>query len=181
MMAEYFQMLGGFNRWANQRLYGACARLPEAQYLRPRKAFFSSIHGTLNHLLACDILWSDRLEGVASEIHALDQVIVADLAGLEARRKPEDERLIAIVGGLDDEALGGVLRYRSIDETEFETPLPALLGTIFNHQTHHRGQVHNMLSQAEIDPPPLDIVDYLDAPDRGVEERSPVAPDGAIG
>ncbi len=165
MMAEYFRLLGRFNRWANQRLYGACATLSEEAYLRPRKAFFSSIHGTLNHVLACDILWSDRLDGVASEIRALDQVIGADLAGLEARRKPEDERLIAIVGGLDDEALGGVLRYRLIADGESETPLPALLGTIFNHQTHHRGQVHNMLSQAEIEPPPLDIIDFLDEAD----------------
>jgi uncharacterized damage-inducible protein DinB len=162
MMADYFQLLARYNRWANERLYGACARLSEEAYLKPRKAFFGSIHGTLTHLLACDILWSDRLEGRPSEIHALDQALHPDLTGLSERRRAEDARLMAIMGRLDEAALGGTLRYSLLDGADFETPLPALLGTIFNHQTHHRGQVHNMLSQADLEPPPLDIIDYLD-------------------
>lgn len=162
MMAEHFQLLARFNRWANERLLDACGRLSEEAYLKPRKAFFGSIHGTLDHLLACDILWSDRLEGRPSEIHALDQSLHRDLAGLRARRRAEDARLMAIVGRFDEAALGGSLRYALLDGEDFETPLPALLGTIFNHQTHHRGQVHNMLSQADLEPPPLDIIDYLD-------------------
>ena len=59
-MREQFTTLARYNRWANRRVYEACAALSDADYRRPRPAFFGSIHGTLNHLLAGDRVWLGR-------------------------------------------------------------------------------------------------------------------------
>jgi uncharacterized damage-inducible protein DinB len=80
---------------------------------------------------------------------------------LLAARKIEDARLIALVGRLDEAALAGELAYRNMADEEQRRPLLQVLGHIVNHQTHHRGQIHCLLSGTPVPPPPLDLI-YLD-------------------
>jgi uncharacterized damage-inducible protein DinB len=161
MDAAHLRTFGRYNRWANRRLYDACAALGEAEYRKPRQAFFGSIHGTLNHLLVGDRVWLGRIEGKDSGIARLDAILVEDLAALRAAREAEDARLLALVDRLDDKDLAATLAYRNMRGEPQETELAWVLAHLFNHQTHHRGQVHDMLSQTKVAPPPLDLVFFL--------------------
>jgi uncharacterized damage-inducible protein DinB len=163
MLDEHIRLLAGFNAWANRRLYDAVAGLPEAEYRKARAcAFFTSIHGTLNHLLVVDRLWFGRVEGVDAGISGLDQILYDDFAALRAARQAQDARIIALVKDFDDADLKQERRFRMITVPEEQAlPVHLMLATVFNHQTHHRGQVHAMLSETEVAPPPLDIVYFV--------------------
>jgi uncharacterized damage-inducible protein DinB len=161
-MSDY-ALLARFNQWANARLYDSVAQLPPARYFDDQGAYFGSVHRTLNHLLVVDRLWTGRIQGIERGIRALDQVLCEDFAGLRTAREQEDRRLIALVDTLDDEDLRRPVRYRRMIGDGFEVlAVRHILMTLFNHQTHHRGQVHTLLTQAWITPPPLDVVFYLD-------------------
>ena len=170
-MRAYFQMFAGYNAWANHRIHAACALLDEADYLADRGAFFGSIHGALNHLIVTDRMWLARLRGEPLPPDALDAVVFHDLTTLRAARTHEDAALSDHVAGLTDEALAGVFRWtRKADGATVTQPLWAALAHIFNHQTHHRGQVHGLLSQAGQDPPSLDLPVFQKASGLGFSE-----------
>ena len=160
---SHFPLMARFNEWANARLYGAVARLPEEEYRADRGLFFGSVHRTLNHLLVVDRVWTRRLDGEPPGIVSLDMQLHDRVAALKAARAEEDGRLIRQVDGLDAAALQRAVRYRRIiGSGEAETRCDHILITLFNHQTHHRGQVHAALTQSGIEPPPLDVVFFLD-------------------
>ncbi|MDJ0949655.1 MAG: DinB family protein [Alphaproteobacteria bacterium] len=151
-----------YNRWANERLYQACAQLDDDTYKAPRQAFFGSIHGTLNHILVGDRIWLGRISGTgAPGIERLDQVLYDDLTSLRAARAEEDARISEVVDKVDAAALDRLLVYTNMAGDPFETPLGLVFAHMFNHQTHHRGQVHDMLSQTTVPPPPLDLLYHL--------------------
>ncbi len=162
-MADYFRTLARYNNWANRRLFDACASLKAAEYRKARPVFFGSIHGTLNHLLVGDRIWLGRLEGVPSGITALNQTLYNDFTNLRTAREAEDARITAFTARLTDADLLGVLRYRTmaLPQSEMATPLNLVLGHLFNHQIHHRGHAHSLLSQTDIPPPSLDLIFYL--------------------
>lgn len=172
---NHLPLMARFNRWANTRVYACVAGLDEEAYRRDRGAFFGSIHHTLNHLLVVDRLWTARIQDRESGIESLDQILFDDFESLKAAREEEDDRFIALVGGLSDAELEAPVRYRRIigDGVE-EARAGHILITLFNHQTHHRGQVHAMLTQAGVTPPPLDVIFYLD-------ELGEAGPPGTLG
>lgn len=157
-----YPLLARFNRWVNRRFYGLLAGLDDAERKRDRRAFFGSIHHTLNHLLVVDRLWLDRLQGRSNEIRGLDQVLHEDFGELREARERMDERIIGYVEGLDAAALARPLRYEFISGSVAETPVHLLLITLFNHQTHHRGQIHALMTQAGLKPSDSDVIDYLE-------------------
>jgi len=161
-MLEHFRMLAGFNRWANGRIYDAVAGLDPADYVKTRAcAFFGSIHGTLNHLLVVDRLWFGRMVGSVPAISSLDEILYGDFEGLRGAREAEDERIVALLQGMEEADLDRVCRFSLLSQPgERSMPTQLMLATVFNHQTHHRGQVHAMLSEAGVAPPGLDIVLY---------------------
>jgi uncharacterized damage-inducible protein DinB len=161
MNSRYFQRFARYNAWANRRLYEACDALSRDDYRAPRSSFFGSIHATLNHILVADRVWMSRFEGVPSGIERLDQILHDEFADLKAARESEDARIFGFVGGLGDAALAGTLRYRTMAGESQETPIAWTLAHVFNHQTHHRGQVHGMLSGTPVAPPPLDLIYFL--------------------
>ena len=160
-MHDHFATLARYNRWANRRLYAAVAALPDAEYRKARRAFFGSLHGTLNHLLVADRIWLGRIAGVDAGIAALDTILYDGLDALRAAREREDERIIGVVDDLAAASLESPLYYRTTAEAPRATPLRWVLSHLFNHQTHHRGQVHDMLGQTEVAPPPLDLIFFL--------------------
>ena len=162
---EHFVTFAFYNRWANRRLYAACAELGDADYRARRASFFGSIHATLNHILVADRVWLERLGQGPSGVGALDQMLYDDRAALDAARQAEDTRIIAFVESLDQSALARTVHYRTMSEQipgrELRSPVHWVLGHMFNHQTHHRGQAHDQLSQTKMPPPPLDLMFYL--------------------
>jgi uncharacterized damage-inducible protein DinB len=162
MMGEHLRRMARYNAWANGRLYAACGQLSEDEYHRPRPAFFGSIHGTLNHLLIADRIWLARIEGKPNPKVRLDDQPCANLAELKAARAAEDNRMIALVDGYAEDDFQQEVRYRMITlPDEARTPLHLCWLHLFNHQTHHRGQVHDQLTQTAVPPPPLDLIRYL--------------------
>ncbi len=161
MNSRYFQRFARYNAWANRRLYEASAALTREDYRAQRPSYFGSIHATLNHILVGDRVWMSRFEGVPSGIERLDQILHDEFADLRAARETEDARIVGFFGRLGDDTLGGTLHYRTMAGEAQETPLAWTLAHFFNHQTHHRGQAHGMLSGTPVAPPPLDLIYFL--------------------
>ena len=156
-LLSHFRMLGRYNRLANERLYGACARLSDTERTKDRGAFFGSIHGTLNHILVGDRIWMTRFEGGKAPSTDLDAILYGDFEALREARVAEDARIEAYTGSLTAESLEGTIAYVNHAGREFDDPLSVLLAHFFNHQTHHRGQVTSMLSQTTAPYPVLDM------------------------
>lgn len=145
--ADHYGMFAHYNGWANSRLYDAAARLSSEQYRADRGAFFKSVHGTLNHLLVTDRIWMQRLTGEGDAPNRLDAILFETLDELRAAREAEDRRIVRFVEGLDDRRIQGTIKYRRVSSPEeFEQALAPALAHWFNHQTHHRGQVHALLT-----------------------------------
>lgn len=161
MDADYFRTLARYNAWANRRLYAACGALSSDEIAAPRPSFFGSILATLNHLLVADRIWVGRIAGVPAAVQQLNAVLHADFPALRTAREAEDARLLALVEGLDEARLAGTLSYANTAGRPFETPLRLVLAHLFNHQAHHRGQTHGLLSQTEVPPPSLDLIAYV--------------------
>lgn len=151
------------NAWANHRLLGACAQLTQAEFEAPRTGFFPSIKATLNHNLTVDWFYVDSLErGLAGRPpNASARSFFepaqpsAACAELQTAQALCDGRLIALCESLDAAAL--TLDIAVLRATGFvREPLPRLLAHLFQHQVHHRGQAHSMLSATAVAPPQLD-------------------------
>ena len=156
-----FQLLANFNTWANTKIFSSCKKLDDTEYKKDRKAFFSSIHGTLNHLLVVDRAYIFRIEGKNHDLKSLDQILYENLFQLEEARIKEDKRLVDLVNNLSKESINKEITYKGFETGNQTYTINLVLITLFNHQTHHRGQIHNMLSQAGIKPPQIDIPDFI--------------------
>lgn len=147
----YVTCMAAYNSEMNRRLYAAAGRLSDDERRRDRGAFFGSIHRTFNHLLWADQMWMSRFEGwekppvPGSE----STTMVADFDGLMHRRVAMDARLEGWAAGLSAAWLEHDLTWTSgISNREMTKPRAMLVVHLFNHQTHHRGQVHAMLTAA---------------------------------
>ena len=156
-----FQLLANFNTWANTQIFSACKELDDAEYKKDRRAFFSSIHGTLNHLLVVDRAYISRIEGKNHILKSLDQILYEKLFQLKEARIKEDKRLVDLVNRLSEESIHKEITYKGFETGNTTYAINMILITLFNHQTHHRGQIHNMLSQAGVKPPQIDIPDFI--------------------
>ena len=159
--AAHFGMFAAYNAWVNERLYGACAQLTADEYFKPRAAFFKSLHGTLNHILVGDRVWMARFEGSDAGIRALDQILHEDFADLRQARRAEDARIVSYIENLAAADYERELDYRNMAGQPQRGRLGQLLAHFFNHQTHHRGQAHDQLSQTGVAPPELDLIYFL--------------------
>jgi uncharacterized damage-inducible protein DinB len=154
-------MLAGYNAWANRRLYDACATLKDGDLRAGLGAFFGSLHGTLNHLLATDRIWLARFRGEVPPDLALDSVLHEGFAALRAAREAEDAGIEAYVATLGAAALDAEIAYRPVSRPEtIRQPLWSALSHLFNHQTHHRGQCHAMLTRVATEAPSFDLAVY---------------------
>lgn len=165
MNAEHFRFLARYNAWINEKLYAACAGVPERERKADRGAFFGSLHGTLNHLLLADRIWMGRFENEPYAASGLDAELYADFAQMAAARVGEDARITRWAQSLDAHTLASTLRYTSIVK-----PAPRAYVYwqaaihFFNHQTHHRGQATTLLTQMGVD---YGVTDMIGMP--GVE------------
>ena len=150
-----------YNAWANRRVYAACEPLSADELARDRGAFFASIMGTLNHILLADLIYRERLEKTPTTFTRLDAILYTDFAALRDAQAAQDDWYVAFTAAIDPARLDADLSFDTVGTGEyFSLPLRLCLTNLFQHQIHHRGQVHNMLSQAGIAPPPLDIVKF---------------------
>ncbi|MBR8841122.1 MAG: damage-inducible protein DinB [Stigonema ocellatum SAG 48.90 = DSM 106950] len=149
-MSEYkcFKLLAEYNQWMNIKLYDVCSRLPEEELRLDRKAFFGSIYMTLNHIMYGDLAFLSRFTGNPVQVPSLGQELVSSFTALRAQRETLDIRIIDWVSALDPIWLDEEQTYKSkVDGKIHTVPRWALVTHMFNHQTHHRGQVTTLLSQ----------------------------------
>ena len=165
-MIDHYRMFADYNRWANRLLYQATGGLSDAQYREDKGAFFGSLHHTLNHLLVTDRIWMKRFTGSGEAPASLNAILFDDFASLASARAAEDERIIAWIHTLTEENLAGRFTY-----TPVTNPVPVTqrlappLAHLFNHQTHHRGQCHMMLTALGQPSLGLDMSYFLRTPD----------------
>jgi uncharacterized damage-inducible protein DinB len=161
------------NAWANHRLLGACARLTQEEFAAPRTGFFPSIKATLNHILIVDWFYVDGLEGgwLGPKAWA-NREPCATVADLQREQTAVDRRLIAVCEALTEASLSANVRINR--DTRIQTERrDRLLLHVFQHQIHHRGQAHAMLSATSVKPPQLDeFFSIAEAPLRAQEFRA---------
>jgi uncharacterized damage-inducible protein DinB len=156
-MSAHFQMLARYNRIANQRLYAKVTELDDAEYRKPRAGSFGSIHGLLNHILLGDRIWMARFEGGGESTPRLSTVLFEEFSALRSARDEQDAAIESFFDRVDAGFLERSFAYVNNAGRDYVEAAPVALAHFFNHQTHHRGQVHVMLAQAGVQPPSLDL------------------------
>jgi uncharacterized damage-inducible protein DinB len=152
----YFRAQACNNAWANHRLLGACGRLSAAELAAERTSFFPTIIHTLNHILTVDWFYVSSLEGASMGYAAFEpEIPCPDFADLAREQRAVDRRLITVCDALTEATLGTSADLRRATWTQTERNDRILLH-LFEHQIHHRGQVHAMLSGTAVAPPQLD-------------------------
>ena len=177
-MGTHQDQLRGFaeyNRTFNRRLYEVAAELPDEVRKQDRGAFFGSVHATLNHILLADRVWLGRFSTVfpalaslqgAEVLHgfgSLADELYADFDALRRARAETDDVLVAWVEELDETLLAQTMRYRMSSGRERVHPAWVAAAHLFNHQTHHRGQITTLLYQLGKDPGVTDFIAYVHA------------------
>jgi uncharacterized damage-inducible protein DinB len=167
---EPFSLLARYNAWMNRRLLALAEQLSEEGWRRDLGAFFRSVEGTFNHLLLGDRFWLSRLTGDPSFLMfpdadgnprpftGLDMILYRDRPIFAEERRRTDADLSAWVATLDQDALGRHLAYRNASGQDVEIPVWVAVTHLFNHQTHHRGQLSSLFLQLGLDPGVTDLV-----------------------
>ena len=160
---QNFQLQAKYNQWINGKIFSASAKLDSAVLCEDDGAFFKSILGTLNHILVADTLWLKRFADHPAKFESLDYVrgvakpeeltdiLFDSLEQLTQARNKMDAMIIAFLDEATEENLESVLSYTNVKGDPFKRKLSWLVVHLFNHQTHHRGQVTTLLFQHGID------------------------------
>lgn len=172
-LQAHVRQMAAYNQWMNDKLYQACLSLNPAELVAARGAFFGSVMGTLNHLLVADTIWLKRIQQALPQLAvlqplaevampaSLDALLYDDLTSLTAARQQLDQHMLALAAALDDDDLQQIIGYTNIKGVCFKRQLFGLLMHVFNHQTHHRGQITTLLSQAGVDVGVTDLLALL--------------------
>ena len=172
-LAEHFRAMAGNKAWANHRLLEACAGLDEDDYRARRTSFFPSIHLTLNHILLVDWYYLDALDNAGArwrELYGLGDEPCPTFAGLREAQAAADRRLIAYCDRLGPDALEAIVVLNRPGDVKNPERVADVLAHLFQHDIHHRGQVHAMLAGTQVAPPQLDEFFLAqDAPLRAAE------------
>jgi len=161
MMKAHFSRFAAYNAWANTRLYDAAGQLDPAARTRDIGAYFTSLHGTLNHILVADQVWMRRLTGEGPDPRELDEITQPGFRALRRAREAEDARISAYVDGLAEDAFAESVDYANLAGQPQNMERGLILAHFFNHQTHHRGQAHDGLKRLGLEPPALDLLYFM--------------------
>jgi uncharacterized damage-inducible protein DinB len=165
-----FRRFAQYNVWFNDRLYELVASLSDEERRRDMGAFFGSIHRTLNHILLADRIWLGRISRyprgfrsldktpLVHEFESLAQVLYDDFPDLAAQRRETDTAISGLVAELTHDVLESDLSWVPSSGRLMAAPFWHVLSHLFNHQTHHRGQITTLLSQLNRDPGSTDFI-----------------------
>lgn len=156
-LQNQIELMARYNQWMNEKIYHCCDQLSDAQRKENMGAYFGSIHATLNHILFGDYVWLARFRQQKPP-YKLGEEIFSDFEQLKQARAEMDQELIEWSKHLSTSWLRSDIVYTSgIDKKTRSIPAWALIMHMFNHQTHHRGQITTLLSQLGLDPGVTDI------------------------
>lgn len=155
---NHVRAMARYNQWMNSRLYELAATLSDELRKQDMGAFFKSMHATFNHLLLADKIWMGRFTGEPFAAKALNQELYADFADLRAERERMDQRIVQWADAMTLADWQADLRFTPITQpVEKVMPMWLVVTHLFNHQTHHRGQITTLFSQLGIDPGVTDL------------------------
>ena len=158
----HFLQLARYNVWATRRLLDAVALLPEADYRKDCGLFFKSVHGTLNHLLVGEhMLWYPRFARGVSPTVELNEEIEPERERLGQALKGGAANWLPLIESWPAERFDGVLNYTNMRGQAMSLPFAVTLAHVFNHGTHHRGQITAALTACGMPAPELDLVFLL--------------------
>jgi len=158
-MKTQLLMLARYNAWATRRLYAHIDALGEDDYRRDAGLFFKSVHGTLNHLLVGEhLVWFERFARGISPRRSLDEEVETDRARLKQALLDGAARWQPLIESMDDERLAGVLSFNSTKGVPSALPFVPTLTHVFNHGTHHRGQITAAITAMGHACPELDLL-----------------------
>jgi uncharacterized damage-inducible protein DinB len=158
-LKEHVCLMAEYNQRMNQNIYEVAEKLTQLQLYENFGAFFGSVFGTLNHIAVGDIIWLKRFSLMLNKHSALDfvhellhpesleTVIFNNLQELKLLRSQLDETFIKLAASISESELSQCVSYQNMKGEAFSKNLFSLLMHVFNHQTHHRGQVTTLLSQ----------------------------------
>lgn len=151
-----FRKLARNNRLANFRLHQACLQLSQEAFVARRASFFPTLRATLNHIYIVDRFYIDALRGGTLGLAAfVEEEPFPAMQALQGAQTELDETLIAFVDGLDEDGLAAIVNIHRGTRIQ-QDRCDDVLSHLFQHQTHHRGQAHSMLSGTTVKPPQLD-------------------------
>ena len=155
---NYYELMAEYNQWMDAKIYDVCGGIPDRERKKDMGAFFKSIHGTLNHIYYGDTAWLERLRDNKFTPRKPGVDMFDDFNDLRAAQEKIDLELIEWAKTLTPEYLNGEYKYTSnVDGITRTLPRWILATHLFNHQTHHRGQVTTLIMQLGIDPGITDI------------------------
>lgn len=155
--ARYVQVMARYNAWQNKQLCASFETLSEDALREDRRAFFGSIFATANHILWADRAWLARL-GVGEMPEGVHTELTPDLSFWITERRKTDAQILAWSETLDAEILASEVPWHSVMMgQDFRTPYAVCVVHLFNHATHHRGQIHAMLTAAGATAPTTDL------------------------
>jgi uncharacterized damage-inducible protein DinB len=155
---DTFELMARYNQWMNEKLYQVCAGISDQERKKDLGAFFKSVHGTLNHLLYGDKAWMARFRGKPFAVSAIGEELHQDFDGLRADRRALDQQILHWSHVLSPQWLDAAFEYTSnVDGKTRVLPAWVLVMHMFNHQTHHRGQVTTLIKQLGHDPGITDL------------------------
>ena len=157
-LTDHVVAMAGNNAWSNHRLLTACKALTAEEFAAPRTGFFPSLRATLNHILWVDIYYIDALERDPTVLNRYNDPPpdFADAASLYDAQRASDRRLLAFCERQTEAMLGEGLVLPRPNRTPPPSSVASILEHLFQHQIHHRGQAHAMLSGTHVKPPQLD-------------------------
>lgn len=163
----YARTMAAYNAEMNRRLYGAAAKLSDAERKAERGVFWKSIHGTLVHILWGDAQWMSRFSDWAKPVTPIKQSagMIEDFATLQAERVKADADIVSWAGAIDDAWLDvDLVWFSGALQKELRGPRRFLVTHFFNHQTHHRGQAHALLTAQGLETGDTDLFAIVRAP-----------------
>lgn len=160
-MRNYFAMLARYHVWASEKLLAAVAAMDETLYRRDCGLFFASVHGTLNHMLVGETLWHARLADGVSPKLALNSELEAGRAALADALLAAANRWSDWLASVPAQRFDQKLDYQRSSGEAVSVPFAATLGHVFNHGTHHRGQISAALTGNGYPCPEIDLVYFL--------------------
>ena len=160
-MKQHLHLLAAYHAWTFEILYAALRPLDESRYRADVGLFFGSIHRTLNHLLVADRVWLGRVLGAPLAVSGLDAELETKRGRLEHALYVASGRWAEWIDAQSEARLAGTLTYSNMSGMQFEQPLSTLLLHVFNHGTHHRGQISAAITACGLQAPEMDLIWYL--------------------
>lgn len=156
-LLNHFRMLARYNKTANERLFAVCAELSSIDLYSSRQSSFGSIHGLLNHVLLGDRIWLARFKGGGEVTPPLNTILYEEFEALRTARAEQDELVVKFFDEADDELMSRSFPYVNNQGKPYVEEASVAIAHFFNHQTHHRGQIHTLVAQSGLKSPSLDL------------------------